>query len=272
MLKLATIILFSFATVAIAEDVPLPRQRPAAMESSEVPAPRDRPADAAKAPTVAPKADSTPVIPPTADGTGAGPVGTAIEITPPAPPRDYQVACPAVFSGQAVGKNMPPIHEGQCGIQSPLALSAVTANGREVPFSSTITTDCGMATALPQWIAEVDSYLSAHDKTRIATINVSTNYECRNVNHSKTGNLSFHAFADALDIMGFTLEDGRTISISPGWTGTPEQGSQILRFARDAACAHFTTVLGPDADAEHQDNMHLDLACHGKTCTTRMCQ
>ena len=176
------------------------------------------------------------------------------------------------MNGEVTGKSMPPIHEGQCGIQSPLAVSAITANGRSIPLSSTITTDCGMASALPAWVAEVDSYLIAHDKTQIDTINVSTNYECRNVDHAKTGNLSFHSFADALDIMGFKLKDGRKISIAPGFNGTPEQGHDILHFARDSACTHFMTVLGPDADSFHQDNMHLDLACHGKQCTSRLCE
>jgi hypothetical protein len=196
----------------------------------------------------------------------------SIEVTPPKPPRDYQVACPAVMDGKVVAKLMPPIHEGQCGIQSPLALTAVMANGRSIPINATVTTDCGMASALPDWIAEVDSYVSAHDKTRIKTINLGTNYACRNVDNAKEGNLSFHAFADALDVVGFTLEDGRTISIDPGFRGTPEQGSQILHFARDSACTHFMTVLSPDADSFHQNNMHIDLGCHGKMCTTPLCE
>jgi hypothetical protein len=32
------------------------------------------------------------------------------------------------------------------------------------------------------------------------------------------------------------------------------------------------TVLSPDADSFHQDNLHLDLGCHGKLCTARLCQ
>jgi hypothetical protein len=194
------------------------------------------------------------------------------EEPPPPPPRDYQVACPALMSGQVTGKNLPPIHEGQCGIQSPLEISAVSANGRSIPLNAKVITDCGMATAFPAWVAEVDSYLKAHDKTAIDTINLSTSYQCRNVDNAKTGNLSFHAFADALDVMGFKLEDGRTISIAPGFNGTPGQGRDILHFARDAACTHFMTVLSPDADSFHQDNMHLDLACHGKLCTARLCE
>lgn len=176
------------------------------------------------------------------------------------------------MQGLVTAKSLPPIHDGQCGIQSPLSVSAVSANGRAIPLNAPVITDCGMATAFPAWIAEVDSYLKAHDKTEIDTINLSTNYQCRFVDNAKSGNLSFHAFADALDVMSFTLKDGRTISIAPGFNGTPEQGHDILHFARDAACTHFMTVLSPDADSYHQDNMHLDLACHGKNCTARLCE
>jgi hypothetical protein len=172
----------------------------------------------------------------------------------------------------AVATSMPPIVEGQCGLRSPLSLEAVSANGRNVPLNAPVTTDCGMATALPEWVSDVDSYLMAHDNTRIATVVVGTNYACRNVDNAKTGNLSFHAFADALDVVGFVLEDGRTITVETGWNGNEEQGRSAIRFAHDAACTHFTTTLGPEANALHHDHLHIDLGCHGSRCTARLCE
>lgn len=268
------------ALALAANDVPMPRERPDpavvtrdVSSPSGVPTPRERPSvmaaeDASLAASSEPPssaASSSSAELPSAPSSSEEPA-------PPPPPRDYQVACPALMNGQVTGKVLPPIHEGQCGIQTPLELSAVTANGRSIPLNQKVITDCGMAVAFPAWVEEVDSYLKAHDKTQLDTINLSTSYQCRNVDNARTGNLSFHAFADALDIMGFKLGDGRTISISPGFNGTPEQGSDILHFARDAACTHFMTVLSPDADSYHQDNMHLDLACHGKMCTARLCE
>jgi hypothetical protein len=268
MLKRLTLLALAVTVPVLAQDVPLPAPRPDATTP---------PAEASTEPV--PEA-AAPLVPLPRARPGSLTAAGAVAVTAPAEtgetepiePKIYQTACPAVMDGRVVAKALPPIHEGQCGLQSPLSLEAVAANGRSIPLNAAVTTDCGMATALPAWIEEVDSYIFAHDKTRIETINVSTNYACRNVDNAKTGNLSFHAFADALDIIGFTLADGRTISIEPGWYGTPEQGSQILRFARDSACTHFMTVLGPEADSFHQDNMHLDLACHGKACTTRLCQ
>ncbi len=143
---------------------------------------------------------------------------------------------------------------------------------RSVPLNAPVTTDCGMATALPGWVADVDRWLMATEDTRIATVNIGTAYACRNVNNARSGNLSFHAFGDALDVTGFTLEDGRTIAVETAWPGTEAEGSRIIRFAHDAACTHFTTVLGPEANALHHDHLHLDLGCHGQRCTARLCQ
>ena len=153
-----------------------------------------------------------------------------------------------------------------------LSLEAVMANGRSVPLNAPVTTDCGMATALPGWVADVDRWLMATEDTRIETVNIGTAYACRNVNNARDGNLSFHAFGDALDVIGFTLTDGRTISVATAWPGSVEQGSRIIRFAHDAACTHFTTVLGPEANELHRDHLHLDLGCHGQRCTARLCE
>jgi hypothetical protein len=241
-------------------DIPLPRERPEAVTTT--PAPDTGPA--------LPRERPNPATPQEAVDEAAVP-GPEVE-EPAAPPRDYQVACPAVLNGEVTASALPPIHENMCGLQSPLSLEAVMANGRSVPLNAPVTTDCSMATALPGWIADVDRWLVATEDTRIETVNVGTSYMCRNVNNARSGELSFHAFGDALDVIGFTLDDGRTIAVETAWPGTVEQGSRIIRFAHDAACTHFTTVLGPEANELHRDHLHIDLGCHGQRCTARLCE
>jgi hypothetical protein len=175
--------------------------------------------------------------------------------------------------GAVEGKVLPPLHEGQCGIQTPLSITAVSVNGRMVPVSGEAITDCAMATMLPAWASQVDGYLWAKDNTRLTGINIGTTYMCRNrVGGASTDKLSEHSFANALDVVGFTLEDGRTIDVASGWPGSEEQGSLAFRHAHEAACSLFMTTLGPDANGEHHDHLHLDMGCHGKTCTARLCQ
>jgi hypothetical protein len=260
------------ALPALGQDIALPRARPdpAAISAEPlVPLPRPRPA-----PQSSPIPEALPsTLPlPAPEEPPVTNLPAPVVEEPPPPPRDYQVACPAVMNGQAVATALPPIQEGLCGLQSPLSLDAVSANGRTVPLNAPVITDCGIATALPQWIADVDTYVLARENTRIERVLVGTSYACRNVDNARVGNLSFHAFGDALDVVGFELADGRTVTVEKGWLGTEVEGSRIVRFAHDAACTHFTTVLGPEANAQHHDHLHIDLGCHGSRCTARLCE
>ena len=177
-----------------------------------------------------------------------------------------------MIAGVVEAELLPPIEDGQCRAQSPLSLSGVMANGRMLPLTGGVVTTCGRASAMPGWVASIDAYLFAKENTRIEAVIVGTSYMCRNVNNAAEGNLSFHAFADALDVVGFKLEDGRTVTVEGGWSDALSPEGRLLRFAHDSACVHFTTTLGPEANALHRDHLHLDLGCHGKTCTARLCE
>lgn len=278
---------------------------PATAQEAQVPLPKPRPVEPAQpsetTPPAAAETDTGPVVPlprprPDPDAPGPEPETPATaapdggkpaeapadptehiepEIVPedvPVPTRIYQSACPAVIAGAVEATMLPPISDKQCQAQSPLSLTGVMANGRMVPVSGGVTTSCGMASALPGWVASIDAYLFAKENTRIEDVIVGTSYMCRNVNNSTEGNLSFHAFADAVDVVGFKLEDGRTVTVEGGWSNALSPEGRLLRFAHDSACAHFTTTLGPEANALHRDHFHLDLGCHGKTCTARLCE
>ena len=257
------------AVPVLAEDPPLPRPRPEEA-GPVVPIPRPRPERPAEAPQPGPETpspDGTPAETPSPDAAPEKEVPHE-----PVEPRIYQTACPAVLAGQVEAKALPPIADGQCMAQSPLSLTGVLVNGRMLPVSGGVVTDCGMASALPDWVSEVDSYLKAREKTELSELVVGTSYMCRNVNNASEGNLSFHGFADALDVVGFKLADGRTVTVESGWGDAASEDGRLLRFAHDAACGHFTTTLGPEANALHRDHFHIDLGCHGKTCTARLCE
>jgi hypothetical protein len=194
------------------------------------------------------------------------------EPEPEEPERIYQVACPAVLAGLVEAEMAPPLSEGICGEQSPLIVTGVLVRGRMVPLSSPITTNCQMASALPGWLDTVDGYASSVLESPLAAVNTGTSYMCRNRNNAENGFTSEHGFANAVDVTGFTLEDGRTIGVESSWLPATDPEGRLLRLAHDAACGDFTTVLGPEANAEHEDHLHLDLGCHGQSCTARMCE
>lgn len=256
-LALCALALLTFPALA-QQTPPLPKPRPAVESGPVVPLPRIRPAPKPAA-VAEPKPESAPETKP------------AVE-EPSAPPRLYQTACPAMLMGLVEAEALPPKEEAACGTQSPLSVTGVLANGRMVPFSGAATLDCPMATQLPGWVAQVDNYLRSRENTGIESVIVGTSYMCRNVNNASSGNLSFHAFADALDVTGFKLEDGRMVTVEEDWSDALSAEGRLLRFAHGAACTGFTTVLGPEANALHHDHFHIDLGCHGKTCTARICE
>ncbi|WP_367598054.1 extensin family protein [Pseudomonas fulva] len=83
-------------------------------------------------------------------------------------------------------------------------------------------------------------------------------FACRNVYNRKAGRLSQHASANALDIAGFRLRDGQRIVLARDWQGTGDK-AVFLREIRQAACEHFSTVLGPEYNAAHRDHFHVDM-------------
>ena len=247
---------------------PIPQPRPDFLDETAAPAKSveplpDQPPVNAPAPVQAPETVVTP-------DTDKLPEPVATE--PAEPARIYQTACPALIQGLVEGRLLPPIAEGQCGTQSPLEITAIASRGRMVPLSTPVTTDCAMASALPGWVASVDGYARSMLESPLSQINTGPGYMCRNRNNASDGLVSEHGFANALDISGFTLEDGRTIAVKTSWLPGNTAEGRLLRLAHDAACGSFTTVLGPEANADHADHIHLDLGCHGRTCTALLCQ
>lgn len=81
-------------------------------------------------------------------------------------------------------------------------------------------------------------------------------FSCRNI--AGSSRLSEHASANAIDIQGFTLADGREIDVRTDWRADTPEG-QFLTDVHDGACRLFSVVLGPDYNAAHADHFHMDM-------------
>ncbi|VXC76004.1 conserved hypothetical protein [Pseudomonas sp. 8Z] len=81
-------------------------------------------------------------------------------------------------------------------------------------------------------------------------------FACRNIAGSQRP--SQHAYANALDIVGLRLRDGRLISVLHDWSGDNDE-ARFLRQVQAAACEHFNLTLGPDYNAAHRDHFHVDM-------------
>ena len=87
-------------------------------------------------------------------------------------------------------------------------------------------------------------------------------FSCRNI--AGSDRLSEHASANAIDIRGFRLEDGRVIEVRQKWREDSTEG-HFLETVHNGACRLFSVVLGPDYNAAHADHFHLDMG-NGSVC------
>lgn len=118
---------------------------------------------------------------------------------------------------------------------------------------------CNTARALKTWIRrEVETAFGRRNK--VVSLRVAAHYTCRTRNNRPGARISEHGKARAIDISGFTLASGETVSVLRGWQNrkTRKKLKKIWR----AACGPFGTVLGPESDRYHKDHFHLDVARH----------
>ena len=135
----------------------------------------------------------------------------------------------------------------------------VTAAIMPAAVTPPATLACPLVSALDRWVTEGVQPAALHwFGTQVTEIKQIGSYSCREMVGSGTSSMSEHAFGDALDIAGFTLADGRKITVKDGWHGTPEEQG-FLHDAQLYACETFTTVLAPGYNVYHYDHMHVDL-------------
>lgn len=119
---------------------------------------------------------------------------------------------------------------------------------------------CEASAALALWLTHAIQPLAEQTfGQRVASVQTMGTYSCRNI----VGNpfwkdlRSEHATANAIDIAGFTLADGRQISVLRHWKG-PGAEAEFLRQAHRRGCRYFRVSLGPEFNASHKDHFHFD--------------
>ncbi|MEO6322737.1 MAG: extensin family protein [Polaromonas sp.] len=151
--------------------------------------------------------------------------------------------------------------------------NAVRLREAGVRMGAPVSLSCPLALSFFMWEKHALQPAAAqHFGQRVAAIEHLGSYACRNINrgegaapgqHAASGSRSRHATANALDIAGFTLENGKHISILKQWqagntTAAPDAEAQMLADVHQGACRFFSGVLGPDYSAVHRDHFHLE--------------
>jgi hypothetical protein len=157
-----------------------------------------------------------------------------------------------------------------CGAISPYSVSAA-ANGL-VQLRPAALLRCPMVPALEHWVERVVMPAARrHFRREIVELKIAGSYSCRPMNNIDGAFLSEHGHANAIDVSGFVLADGRKVAVKTGWWGVFAERN-FLRDVHRGSCALFTTVLGPNYDASHRDHFHLDLARHGRDGANTICK
>lgn len=126
-----------------------------------------------------------------------------------------------------------------------------------VAFSSSFIASCPLAAAFALFEQyDLQPAAQAVFGQRVARVEHVGSFACRTIAGSQRR--SQHASANALDIIGFRLADGRRISVLQDW---PKQGknAEFLRHVQRGACRRFNTTLGPEYNAAHHDHFHVDM-------------
>ncbi|WP_088348678.1 MULTISPECIES: extensin family protein [Rhodomicrobium] len=156
-------------------------------------------------------------------------------------------------------KVLAPIREGICGNPAPVALKYINHTPR-TELRPVATTSCGLAAALDRWLEEVvQPRAKALLQANVIRLMHLSAYVCRSRYNDTTQRISYHAFADAIDVSEFVTAKGEHINVLEHWSAGDER-AQFLREAHDGACKVFGTVLGPEANAAHKNHFHLDMA------------
>jgi hypothetical protein len=223
---------------------------PAAARVTNIPLPPRRPAE-----FTAPKPEPPPSSPP-------------LQAAPslPAPGDDPETCATVLTGGKVVAEQLPIVRSGQCGIERPLLLKAIVlAEKRQIKLEPPVALRCGLAAVIADWIIEDATPIIDAAGRPLAALSGVGAYECRGRNGVAGAKLSEHASGNAFDIGGFKLADGRVITVQQ----LKDNPAMFERMGA-SACARFSTVLGPGADAFHQSHIHLDLQAraHGN----KLCQ
>ncbi len=174
----------------------------------------------------------------------------------PAPSQDTR-DCMAQLA--AVGVRFTPLPDqefgGGCDAKGAVRLNDVgTATTNLGPMTCPLAR--GFATWVRYAVRPAARQVYGQDIARVETFGT---YSCRNIYGGRSGRLSEHAHANAVDVAAFVLEGGERVSVLDGWNGDG-RARRFLRLIHTSACRRFGTVLSPDYNAAHHNHFHFDMS------------
>ncbi|MCD2316365.1 extensin family protein [Sphingomonas sp. IC-11] len=126
-----------------------------------------------------------------------------------------------------------------------------------VPTTNLGAVRCGQALTYAQWarnaVAPAAYQILGSELAKVESMG---SYNCRNV--AGTARRSGHSVANAIDVGGFLLKDGRRISVLNDWNSPDPDVRRFMQVIHASACKRFGTVLGPNYNSAHRNHFHLE--------------
>ncbi len=224
--------------------------------------PRPKPAVPAERPEPVPPPEAKPEAKP------------EVPVTAPVASGEDPLACREALKAMGVNFNVPVKIEAEapCGVDNPVQIDAVKTILGEVQLPGRPLMQCKFARVFLQWVADVAAPVSSGlEGARLAAVSTGPGFVCRGRNGDTTAKLSEHALGNAVDIDAFILDNKTRIAVKDV---ADKAGAhyRMLMSLRLSACGFFTTVLGPGANAAHEEHYHFDLGVHGKSGNYRICE
>lgn len=156
------------------------------------------------------------------------------------------------------GRPLPriPSQVQGCGVAEPVSVTAVAG----IRLSQPATLDCDTARAFDRWVRQVMQPTMGRTGGGVTQIRVAAHYTCRPRNNRPGARVSEHGRGRAIDISGFRLANGQSVTVLTDWRRGPYRDA--LRQMHRNACGIFRTTLGPGSDGHHEDHFHYDMAQH----------
>jgi hypothetical protein len=222
---------------AMAEDVPLPRPKPAI-------------------PAVA-----APWREPLSFREAAGADFQTVAVT--SEPSDCRKRLEKTAKLRPLPRLMGP---GACGGEDMVELEAVLMDkGKAIDIRPAPTLRCEMAEQLTLWVRDDIVTRVAKSGLTLASVETYDDFSCRGRNRVFGAKLSEHGKGNAVDIRSITFTDKKSALLTD-----KAFAKDVRTDLRASACARFMTVLGPGSDGYHEEHIHVDLA--QRRGGFRMCQ
>jgi len=171
---------------------------------------------------------------------------------------DEPSACRMRIAGRiAVIEPLPVLSgPGDCGATDVVRLEAVIMPDKSrVALTPPATVRCTMAEAIATWVRDDLTASAAALGSTIRNLDNYASYDCRGRNRIAGARISQHGMANAIDVRGVHLANGKFADFTDR-----KLARDVRESLRKRTCERFTTVLGPGSDGFHEDHIHVDLA------------